>query len=361
MSERLRIAQVAPIACAVTPDSTGSVEQLVWLLTEELVRRGHAVTLCATGDSQTSAGLHAVYPRGYEDDPDLWNWQFHEAMHAASVFERADDFDVIHSHGYYFALPFTRLAPAPVLHTYHILPDPDVLRVYARYPEAQVVAVSHYQRSLYRGFADVAVVHHGIDTGVFPFGAVAGDYLLFLGRLVPDKGVVAAIHLARQARMSLILAGPIDEDRDYFDGQVAPLIDGQRVRYIGPVGVAERNRLLAGAAALLYPIREPEPFGLVLIEAMACGTPVLAHALGAVPEIVENGVTGHAAAELSSMAEHLTDVLALDRARVRASAVARFDYHGMVDGYETVYKRLATGASERVPGASRVWSQVMYS
>jgi glycosyltransferase involved in cell wall biosynthesis len=364
MSERLRIAQLAPIASPVTPDSTGSVEQLVWLLTEELVCRGHAVTLCATGDSRTSAELHAVYPHGYEDDPDLWNWQFHEAMHAASVFERADDFDVIHSHCYYFALPFTRLARAPVLHTYHVLPDPDVLRVYARYPEAQVVAVSHYQRSLYRGIPHVPVVHHGIDTTALPFGAAAGDYLLFLGRLVPDKGAVAAIHLARQAGMPLILAGPIDEDRDYFDGQVAPLIDGRRVRYIGPVGVAERNGLLAGAAALLYPIREPEPFGLVLIEAMACGTPVLAHALGAVPEIVKTGMSGHATANLTSMAEHLRDVLALDRARVRRWAVARFDYHCMVDGYEAVYERLAadrSGRAQGASGASRVWSQVRSS
>jgi glycosyltransferase involved in cell wall biosynthesis len=364
MPERLRIAQLAPIASPVTPDSTGSVEQLVWLLTKELVRRGHAVTLCATGDSRTSAALHAIYPRGYEDDPDLWNWQFHESMHAASVFERADDFDVIHSHGYHFALPFTRLAPAPVLHTYHVLPDPDVLRVYARYPEAQVVAISHYQRSLYRGIPDVEVVHHGIDTAAFPFGKASGDYLLFLGRLLPDMGVVAAIHLARQVGMPLILAGPIDEDREYFNGQVAPRLDGRRLRHVGPVGVAERNRLLAGAAALLYPIREPEPFGLVLIEAMACGTPVLAHALGAVPEIVENGVTGHAAADLPSMAEHLPDVLALDRSCVREAAVARFDYRRMVDGYEVVYQRLAAGTSGQAPGASgdsRVWSQVRTS
>src|SRR5262249_19170963 len=182
--------------------------------------------------------------------------------------------------------------------------------------------------------------------------------------LLPDKGAVAAIHLARQAGMPLILAGPIDENRDYFDCQVAPLIDGRRVRHVGPVGVAERNRLLAGAAALLYPIREPEPFGLVLIEAMACGTPVLAHALGAVPEIVENGMTGYVEDDPASLAGRLPDVLALDRARVREAAVARFDYHRMVDGYEAVYERLAAGTSGRAPvasGASPVWSQVRSS
>src|SRR5262245_35778701 len=210
MSERLRIAQLAPIASPVTPDSTGSIAHLVWLLSEELVRRGHEVTLCATGDSQTSAALHAVYPRGYEHDAELWNWQFHEAMHAASVFERAGDFDIIHSHVYHYALPFARLADTPVVHTYHVLPDPDIARVYARYPEAHVVALSHYHRSLYPDIPNVAVVYHGIDTANFPFGAVQGDYLLFLGRMLPDKGVVEAIRLARQARMRLILAGPQD-------------------------------------------------------------------------------------------------------------------------------------------------------
>jgi glycosyltransferase involved in cell wall biosynthesis len=352
MGSRLRIAQLAPIASAVTPHSTGSIEQLVWLLTEELVRRGHEVTLCATGDSRTSAALHATYARGYCDDPGLWNWQFHETMHAASVFERAADFDVIHSHVYHFALPFTRLARTPVLHTYHVLPDADVVRGYARYPEAHIVALSHYQRSLYGAIPDVAVVPHGIDTAAFPFGASAGAYLLFLGRVLPDKGAVEAVHLARQAGMPLILAGPADEDRAYFHGQVAPLLDGRKVQFVGPVGAAERNRLLAGAAALLYPIRGPEPFGLVLIEGMACGTPVLAHALGAVPEIVENGVTGYAGDDLASLAGHLPDVLALDRARVREAAVARFDYRRMANGYEGLYERLA-GRGQRTPQPPR--------
>src|SRR5205807_718470 len=142
------------------PESTTSIEQLVRLLTEELVRRGHEVTLCATGDSRTSAALHAVYPRGYEEDPDLWNWEFHETMHMASVFERADRFDVIHSHAYHFALPFVRLTATPVLHTYHVLPDEDVCRAFARYPEVHVTALSAYQRRAYEGLADVAVVPH---------------------------------------------------------------------------------------------------------------------------------------------------------------------------------------------------------
>lgn len=354
MGKRLRIAQLAPIASSVTPHSTGSIEQLVWLLTEELVRRGHEVTLCATGDSRTSAALHSVYLHGYEDDPDLWNWQFHEIMHVASLFEQADDFDVIHSHVYHFALPFTRLVQKPVVHTYHTLLDEDIVRLYARYPEAHVAAISSYQRRQYRDVREVTVVPHGIDIAAFPFNPARGDYLLFLGRILPDKGLVEAIRIARQAGMRLILAGPHDEDEEYFRTEVAPRVDGREVQYTGPVGVADRNRLLAGAAALLYPLREPEPFGLVLVEAMACGTPILAHAIGAVPEIVDNGVTGQAVADLESLADYLPAVLALDRARVRETAEVRFDYRRMVDGYEALYRWLAADSGGRVPIPSDV-------
>lgn len=341
MAERLRIAQVAPIAGPVTPDTGRSIEHLVWLLTEELACRGHAVTLFATGDSRTSAALRAVYPRGYDHDDDLWDWQFHELLHMASAFEHAAEFDVIHSHVYHFALPFTRLVDTPVVHTYHVLPDDDVVRGYARYPEARIAAISHYQRRALASIPDVVVVHHGVDTEAFPFRPVGGDYLLFLGRIIPHKGPVEAIRLARGAGMRLVLAGPRDED--YFAAEVAPLIDGRWVRYVGPVNARERNALLAGAAALLYPVIVPEPFGLVMVEAMACGTPVLALGRGAVPEIVDNGVTGYHACNLESLAACLPDALALDRARVREMAVARFDARRMADDYVALYRRLASG------------------
>jgi glycosyltransferase involved in cell wall biosynthesis len=344
MIERLRIAQLAPLASPVTPDSGGSIEQLVSLLTEELVRRGHDVTLFATGDSRTSAALHAVYPRGYEEDDDLWNWRLHESLHTAAVFERAGDFDVIHSHNYYFALPFTRLVPTPVVHTYHILPNADVVRCFARYPEARVVAISQYQRQVFQGVPGVPVVPHGIDTDAFPFGPRRGDYLLYLGRLMPDKGPQEAIGLARRAGMRLLLAGPAEPD--YYHSAIAPLVDGREVEYVGGAVPAERNRLLAGAAALLYPLRQPEPFGLVMVEAMACGTPVAAVGVGAVPEVVENGLTGYHAADAESLLGRLPAVLALDRARVRQEAVRRFDYRRMVDDYLEVYRRLA-GARRR--------------
>jgi len=341
MTDRLRVAQVAPLAQAVEAGSTQSVEQLVWLLTEELVRRGHRVTLFAAGNSRTSAELHAAYPRGYEEDAGLYHWQLHESLHVAAAFEQAADFDVIHSHVYANALPFTRLVSTPTVHTYHVLPDQDIVRAFARCPEAHLVAASAFHCGLFEGSRDVAVVPHGIDTAAFPFGGRPGDYLFFLGRLIPDKGAVEAVGLARRVGMRLVLAGPNNEDKDYFRTQVAPLINGREVQYVGPVGPRERNELLSGAAALVYPLLYPEPFGLVLVEAMACGTPVLALEVGAVPEIVEDGVTGCLAWDVESLAARLPAALALDRARVRRAAMERFDYRRMADGYEGAYRRLA--------------------
>jgi glycosyltransferase involved in cell wall biosynthesis len=339
MAERLRIAQVAPLEMPVRPEAGGSIQQLVWLLTEELVRLGHDVTLFATGDSRTSAALHAVYPRDYHHDETIWDWRFHELLHVAAAFERADEFDLIHSHVYHLGLPFTRLVGTPVVHTYHVDPNEDIIRGFARYPEARVVAISHYQRRAFAALADVDIVYHGIDTDAFPFQPDPGDYLAFLGCLIPRKGPVEAIRLANQVGMPLLLAGPADEA--YYRAAIAPLVDGRQIRYIGPVGPAERSRLLAGAAALLFPLMAGEPFGLVAIEAMACGTPVAALARGAVPEIVAHGITGYYADDLDSLAALIPATIALDRTRVRGTAVDGFDYRRMVRDYVAVYHQVA--------------------
>jgi glycosyltransferase involved in cell wall biosynthesis len=216
--------------------------------------------------------------------------------------------------------------------------NPDVLSAYARYPQVRVVAVSEFQRSQLEGLANVTVIRNGIETRAFPFGAGPGEYLLFLGRMIEDKGPAEAIRVASEIGMPLVMAGPGSE---HFDTEVAPLVDGERVRHLGPVSVEERNELLAGAAALLFPVVYPEPFGLVTVEAMACGTPVAATRLGAVPEIVEEGVTGSCADSPAELAQATTRALALDRARVRERAVERFDYHRMVDAYEELYARVA--------------------
>lgn len=345
MIERLRIAQVAPVAGPVRSDATGSVEQLVWLLTEELVSRQHEVTLFATGDSETSARLLARYPRGYDEDRQLWRDEFHEALHLGTVFEHAREFDVIHSHAYQFALPFIRLVDTPVVHSYHVLPDVEITRAYARYPEAHVAAISRYQRRRFSGVAHVDVVYHGINIDAFTFSRRPGDYLAFLGRMLPGKGPLEAIELARALGARLILAGP--DQQDYYRTVVAPRVDGRQIEYIGPVNARQRTALLAGAAALLYPILAPEPFGLVMVEAMACGTPVAALRRGAVPEIVEDGVTGYSARHLSTLADCIPATLALDRARVR-QGVGRFDFHRMVDDYLAVYQRLVAEQRRRV-------------
>jgi glycosyltransferase involved in cell wall biosynthesis len=346
MLEPLRIAQLAPMSIEVGPETGGSIEQIVYLLTEELIRRGHEVTLFATGDSVTSAELRSVYPCGAEYDDDLWQWEFHESMHAAAAFEHASSFDVIHSHDYHFALPFTRLVRTPVLHTHHVLPDPDVVRAYAQYPEAHVMAISHHQRKKFVAIEDVPVVHHGIDTHRFHFNPDPEDYLLYLGRVVPEKGPLEAIQVARASGVRLVMAGPARHD--YFEAVIRPQVDGRTVEYVGGVGVHERDALLADAAALLYPVLKSESFGMVMIEAMACGTPVAALKRGPVSEIVEEGVTGHTAVDVATLTSLVPATLELDRVRVREEAVRRFDYHRMVDEYEKLYQTVVLARQRRV-------------
>lgn len=340
MTSCLRIAQIAPIAHPVREAACDSVEQLVWLLCEELVRRNHEVTLFATGDSQTSAELRSAYPHGYEHDESLWDWRLHESINASLPFECAGEFDVIHSHAYHFALPFTRLVGTPIVQSYHVETDPDILDAYRRYPEVCVVAMSEWQRSTLSGLHNVTVIGHGIDTATFPFSPHPGRHLLFLGRTIPDKGPLQAVRLARLFDLPLVLAGP---STAHFEQTVLPLVDGQRVRYVGAVNRRQRNELLSEACALLLPLTYPEPFGLVMVEAMACGTPVVATGIGAVPEIVEPGVTGCHAPSAQALADCIPAALELDRARVRARAVERFDFRRMVDEHEALYERLAKG------------------
>ena len=337
-AESLRIAQIAPVGCAVRPGIGESVEQLVSLLCEELVARGHRVTLFATGDSQTSAELRWYFKRGYEFDELLWDWQFTEYMHVGHAYAQADKFDVIHCHSYHFGLPFVQFVSTPSVHTHHVHVEPGVLAAYSRLEGVRVVAVSEHHATAYGDRANVELIPHGIDTGAFPFGARSGDYLLFLGRMIQDKGPLQAIEIARQAQTPLVLAGPAE---DGFEQRVAPLVDGERVRYVGRVEAPQRDRLLAGAAALVYPLQYPEPFGLVPIEAMACGTPVLGVGIGAVPELVEPGVTGYLADSWEELPGLVPRALALDRRTIRARARERFDYSKMVDRHEALYRRVA--------------------
>lgn len=336
----LRIAQVAPVASPVLPGRGESVEQVIGLLTEGLLARGHDVTLYATADSQTSARLRSVHARGYDEEDELWDWYRAESFHAALAFERAADHDVIHAHDFHFALPFAGLTAVPLVDTPHTEIAPEVMAAYERRPDVHVVAVSEYQRSLLGDRPNVTVIPHGIPFSAFPLGERPESYLLFVGRMLADKGPGDAIRIAQTAGMQLILAGPA---QDGYDVRAEAGVDGERIRWLGPVGVEERNRLLAGAVALLFPLVYPEPFGLVLVEAMACGTPVLASELGAAPEIVEQGVTGYTAPTWQALAELVGAAAALDRRTVRRAAAERFDVERMIDAHEALYRRVAEG------------------
>jgi glycosyltransferase involved in cell wall biosynthesis len=286
----------------------------------------------------TTAELRSCYAHGYRESDELWDWKVPETLNAAWAFEHASEFEVMHSHTYHFALPFTHFVSTPVVHTYHVQLGPEVVQGFRRYPEAHLVAISNFQRSELEGFDQIPVIHNGIDVHAFPFSAERGEYLAFLGRMIPSKGPAEAIRVAHKLEIPLVLAGP---STDWFEREVRPAIDGRLVRYEGPVDAAGRDELLAGAAALLYPIAYPEPFGLVMVEAMACGTPVAAFGVGAVPEIVQQGVGGYWVAPGGALAGAVESVVQLDRGRVREAAIERFDYTRMVDAYERLYRQLA--------------------
>jgi glycosyltransferase involved in cell wall biosynthesis len=342
----LRIAQIAPVGTATRRGAGESVEELVALLCDELVARGHEVTLFATGDSRTEAELRFYFTRGYEHDPDLWDWQLTEYLHAGHAYAHAAEFDVIHCHSYHFGLPFAQFVATPTVHTHHVHVEPGVIKAYRRRPDVHLVAVSKHHARAYEGRPNVELIPHGIDTAAFPFSETGGDYLLFLGRMIRDKGPAQAIQIARSAGMPLILAGPVEQGFAEF---VAPLLGGDAVRYVGRVAQPERDQLLAGAAALLYPLLYPEPFGLVPVEAMACGTPVLATDIGAVSELVEPGRSGYLAPNWEDLIELVPRALELDRREIRRCAVERFDYRRMVDQHEALYMRLVgAGATASV-------------
>jgi glycosyltransferase involved in cell wall biosynthesis len=335
----MRIAHIAPVATTIPPPKSGSVETMTSLLTEGLVARGHDVTLFATADSKTSARLTAIYPHGYWHDENMWPWELYEMLNLAAAVERASEFDLIHYEAAYYpmSLAFTRLCAVPIVQTLHHSPSEAEVALWTRYPEAPFVAISREQGHLLAGLNVVDTVLHGIDTDGFVFREQPDDYLLFLGRFTEGKGVLQAIEIARRVGMRLVLAAAAD---DYYRDKVAPHVDGRNIVYVGEADFDAKVKLFGGARALLYPIQARETFGLVLAEAMACGTPVAALDRGAVREVVDEGVTGMVFQDLEQMSNELSSVFALDRRRVRERAVARFGIARMVDEYIGVYSRI---------------------
>jgi glycosyltransferase involved in cell wall biosynthesis len=333
---KLRVAMLAPISWRVPPRHYGPWEQIVSTLTEGLVARGVDVTLFATGDSLTMAHLEAVCPRGYSEDPSL-DAKVWEGLHIAHCFERASDFDLIHNHFDFLPLTYSRLVSTPVLTTIHGFSSARLLPAYREYNgHAHYVSISDADRA--EGLDYIATVHHGIAFDRFPLAPKDEGYLLFFGRIHPDKGCAEAIELALRLRRRLVIAGIIQDER-YFAEKVRPHLGGW-VTFLGPVGPDRRAETLGGAAALLHLINFDEPFGLSVVEAMACGTPVVAMARGSMPEIVQHGVNGFLVHDLDEAAGAVGLCAHLERRAVRASVERRFSAQRMVDDYVEVYERI---------------------
>jgi glycosyltransferase involved in cell wall biosynthesis len=333
----LQVALLAPISWRVPPRQYGPWEQFASLLTEGLVRRGVDVTLFATADSITTARLVGTAPTGYSEDPGL-HAKAWEALHISAVFERASEFDVIHNGFDFLPLTYSDLVDTPVVTTIHGFSSEQIVPVFEKYnARGYYVAISNADR--HERLDYVATIHHGIDMGRFELRRAPGDYLLFFGRIHPDKGTVEAIDVAERAGIPLVIAG-IVQDQGYFEQRVEPRLDGESVSYVGAVGPDRRGCLLGGARALLHLVNFDEPFGFSVVEAMACGTPVIATRRGSMPEIVSHGENGFLVDTQQDAVAAVHASGALDRAAVRASVERRFDVERMVDEYLALYQRV---------------------
>jgi glycosyltransferase involved in cell wall biosynthesis len=340
----LRIAQVAPLYERVPPALYGGTERVVGYITEELVRRGHRVTLFASGDSETDAELVAPAEKALRLNPDAHDKLGPHIIELGQVAERAGEFDLIHCHMDYLAFPISQFGPTPTVHTMHgRLDQPEQEAVFRQFSNVPLISISDAQREPLRhlGLNWLGTVYHGLPRDAYRFSRQGGRYLAFLGRLSPEKRPDLAIEVAKQVGVPLKIAAKVDEaDREYFEREIEPLIRHPLIELVGEIGDDDKSEFLGGALALLFPIDWPEPFGLVMIEAMACGTPVIARPMGSVPEILESGRTGligNTAEELAAAVKHID---AIDRAVCRREFERRFTVERMVDDYEAIYRTL---------------------
>src|SRR5215813_6860197 len=338
----MRIAQVAPLYESVPPKYYGGTERVVSYLTEELVRQGHEVTLFASGDSETKAWLVAACQQSLRFDKHCQNQMAHHFVMLEHVFQRASEFDIIHFHVDYLHFPLSRREGVTQVTTLHGRLDiPDLVPLYAEFQDMPVISISNGQRDPLPWANWQATVHHGLPVDLFRFRAEPGSYLAFLGRISPEKRVDRAIDIAEQAGMPLKIAAKVDPvDEDYFESAIAPLLRSSLVEFVGEIGEGEKNEFLGNAYALLFPIDWPEPFGLVMIEAMACVTPVIAYRDGAVPEVMEQGHTGFVVEGLEDAVAAVRRVPELSRKRCREVFEQRFTATRMAQDYVHVYERL---------------------
>jgi glycosyltransferase involved in cell wall biosynthesis len=348
----MKIAQVAPLIEAVPPKLYGGTERVVAYLTDALVELGHEVTLFASGDSGTKAELAPIWPRALRLDPNVHDNFAPLFMQLEIVARRASEFDVIHCHLDYFAYPMLRLLGVPSVTTLHGRLDlPELPQLYRIFNETPVVSISDSQREPLPQAHYVATIHHGLPLDLLRQGP-GGKYLAFLGRISPEKAPDAAIRIAARAGMPLKIAAKVDKvDQEYFKTQIEPLLAGADVEFIGEIGEHQKSEFLGNATALLFPIAWREPFGLVMIEAMACGTPVIAFNNGSVPEVLENGLTGFIVRDEDEAVRALSSIDDLNRDRVRAEFERRFTAKHMAQNYVKLFSRLSKMNEAEGPAA----------
>lgn len=341
----MRIAQIAPLDESVPPQLYGGTERVVCYLTEELVREGHEVTLFASGDSRTSARLVPICPKALRLEcthrPCRFAWHI---LQGERVAQEAERFDVVHNHADFFLFPHLRNLRLPALTTLHGRLDiPAMFPLFREFAEMRLVSISDAQRAPVPWARWMATVHHGIPEELYrPVPKPTGNYLAFIGRASPEKGLDHAILIARKSGVPLRIACKVDSlDQEYFNAVIRPLLDDPLIEFLGEIGEHRKNDFLANALALLFPISWPEPFGLVLIESLACGTPVIAFPGGSVPEIVQDGETGFVVSNVEAAARAVPRIPTIRRSRCRQDFETRFSAHRMCCDYLRVYERLA--------------------
>jgi glycosyltransferase involved in cell wall biosynthesis len=340
----MRIAQISPLFEAVPPKLYGGTERVVYSLTEELVAMGHDVTLFASGDSVTSATLAPMREQALRLDPSVKDWVATYYRMVERIYRRKEEFDVLHFHIDYFPLALFCRQKVPYLTTIHGRLDlAELVEAYETYADSPFVSISNNQRRPIPHLNWVRTVHHGMPANLLTPQPVRQEYGAFLGRISPEKGVDRAIRIAGKAGMKLKIAAKVDNaDKEYYDSQIKPLIQGNPdVEFIGEINDAQKPDFLSGAHALIFPINWPEPFGLVMIEAMACGTPVIAYNCGSVPEVMDDSLTGFIVNNIDEAVAAVGKIHTLDRARVRATFDRRFTARRMAEDYLDVYEELA--------------------
>jgi len=352
----MRIAQVAPLYESVPPKLYGGTERIVSYLTEELVKQGHEVTLFASGDSLTQARLVAICPRALRLDDQCMDQLAHHTLLLEAIVAMRNQFEVIHFHIDYLHFPLSRVMGWTTLSTLHGRLDiPDLVPLYQTFREMPVSSISDAQRKPLPWLNWQGTVHHGLPESQYDFSPKSSGYLAFLGRTSPEKGLDQAIAIASQAGMPLRIAAKVDNvDVEYFENCLKPLMADGDIEFMGEVGFPEKNELLRGAAALLFPIVWPEPFGIVMIEAMACGTPVIAYRQGSVPEVIEDGVTGFIVDDADAAVRALRNIESFDRAACRQRFEQRFTAGRMSSQYLRLYERLLSSQGEPIQTSSGV-------